>query len=161
MEYAVASSTYYATTSIAEAHVNGQTINSEVVYIDDDGTKANIGNTNTNFTGSLVKIGNPDLTGGVFNSFGNFATIVVYGNLKISGNTTINGIVYVTGETSFGGGTNTINGSLISAGGTSVTDLTGNATINFDPTVYASWQDITGLNTTSTESPRVVGWTEE
>ena len=133
-----------------------------LIYVEDlGGDKTNIGGIGTNLFGSLVIIGDLNITGGLITASDNYAAVVVEGDLKIAGGTTINGIVYVTGATSFGAGNNTINGSLISAGGTSVTDLTGNATINFDPDVYAAWQDIEGLDTTSTEEPRILEWLEE
>ena len=65
------------------------------------------------------------------------------------------------GSTSFGGGNNVINGSLISAGGASVTDVTGSATINYDPNLATVWPDLTGLNTTSAKEPEVILWEEE
>lgn len=161
LAYANASSTYFATTSAAESFVNGNTHDHIVVVIADDDTKASIGNNNTHATGTIVKIGDMDLKGGSYIAFDNFAAIVVYGDLKISGGTYIKGIVYVTGETSFGAGNNVIDGSLISAGGASVTDLTGNATINFDPVVTANWQNLAGLDTTTDTVPEVMSWEEE
>lgn len=161
LAYANASSTYFATTSSAQSYVNGNMLDHVVVVIADDGVKASIGNSNTHATGTIVKTGNMDLKGGSYIAFDNFAAIVVYGDLKISGGTYIKGIVYVTGETSFGAGNNVIDGSLISAGGASVTDLTGNATINFDPVVTANWQNLAGLDTTSNEEPEVILWEEE
>ncbi|MDP3963168.1 MAG: hypothetical protein Q8Q39_01590, partial [bacterium] len=83
-----------------------------------------------------------------------------YGNLRVAGGTTINCVVYVLGETSFGSGNNTINGSLISAGGASV-DVTGSATINYDPAVGVEWESLTGLNTSTTSQPEIILWEEE
>ena len=86
---------------------------------------------------------------------------MVEGSLKIAGGTIINGIVYVKGSTSFGGGDNTIDGSLISVGGTSIADITGHTTIYFSTTTVANWQNFTGLSTTTTSTPRIIQWREQ
>ena len=158
---AIADGTYFDDDSDAEDYVNGNVVDAAVFVRDSTGDKSNIGGNNTNLFGSLIVDGDLDLTGGLFTASDNYAAIVVYGDLKIAGGTTINGIVYVSGSITFGGGNNTINGSLISVGGASVTDLTGNATINFDPNVYAAWTDIEGLVTASSEDPRPLEWLEE
>ena len=160
---ALGDGTYFASTSDAQTYINGNNILNKVIYIADDGDKASIGTSGTTVTGSIVKIGDMDLKGGTYTASENYAAIVVEGNLKISGGTTIYGIVYVTGATTFGGGNNTIHGSLISAGGASDTDteIAGSAEIYFDPDVYANWQNLAGLNTESTEEPRIINWREE
>lgn len=153
------SSTLFLSSVDAEAYVNNE-IRNAVVFVD-AATKTKISGSNTSLTGSLATMGDLDVTGGTYEAWPDYVAIYVNGNLKIAGGATIRGIVYVTGSTSFGGGNNTITGSLISAGGASVTDITGNATIYYDPNVAASFQNLTGLNTTSTTTPRIILWEEE
>ena len=151
-------STLFFDVNDASAYLNGE--NRDAVVFVDDTAQTKIQGNSTNLVGSLVTMGDLGITGGTYSATGSYAAFVVYGNLKIAGGTTINGIVYATGSTSFGGGNNVINGSLISAGGASVTDLTGTATINFDPVIAANWQNITGLDTSTTSSPEIILWEE-
>jgi hypothetical protein len=156
---AIVDGTLFSSSTEAETYLNNQTRNA-VIFVDDvDKTK--IQGTNTNLTGSLVTMGNLDLTGGTFTASDNYLAIVVNGDLKIAGGATINGIVYVTGDTSFGGGNNVITGALICGGETIVTDITGNATINYDAALAQSWHDLVGLDTVSSEVPQVILWEEE
>lgn len=150
--------TLFAASSDAEDFLNNQTRNA-VVFVEDLGDTKIQGN-NTELTGSIVTLGNLEISGGTYTASDNYAAIVVMGDLKIAGGATINGIIYVAGATSFGGGNNTIKGSLISVGGANVTSVTGSATINFDPTAAANWQLLEGLITTSAEDPKIVKWGE-
>lgn len=150
--------TLFADAGDAETFVNNQTQTAVVVVT--SSAKTNVQGNNTSLTGSIVTFDDLDITGGTYTASGNYAAIVVLGNLKIAGGATINGIVYVAGSTSFGGGNNTINGSLISVGGANSTDLTGNVTITFDPVAAANWQQLEGLVTTSNEDPEIVKWGE-
>lgn len=152
--------TYFANANDAKIYLNNEIRGSAetpvVVFVADLG-ETKIQNAST--TGSLYVKGDLQLTsGGNYTASSSYAAIVVEGDLSIAGGVTINGIVYVKGSTSFGGGTNTINGSLISVGSISSLDLTGNTVIN-----YASWnwQDLAGLETESTETPRLLEWGEE
>lgn len=151
-------STLFSSAADAETYLNGQ-VREAVVYVEDT-VKTKVQGAGTQLTGSLVTEHDLDITGGTYNATGTYVAVAVNGDLKIAGGATINGIVYVTGETSFGGGTNTINGSLISAGGATA-DVAGNAVINFDPDIAASWQNLSGLDTTSTSTPVIVEWREE
>ncbi|MBI4114398.1 MAG: hypothetical protein HY445_00980 [Candidatus Niyogibacteria bacterium] len=158
-DYYDAATHIFADDNDAETFLNNKT-NTARVFIEDLGEIKIQGN-NTILNGFLATLGDLDITGGVINADENFAAIVVLGNLKISGGTIINGVVYVKGNTTFGAGTNVINGSLISAGDVSVTAVTGNATINYDPNIASAFPNLAGLNTTSTEDPKILGWTEE
>jgi len=148
----------FASAGDAETYLNGET-REAVIYVEDT-VKTKVQGAGTQLTGSLVTAYDLDITGGTYSATGTYVAVAVDGDLKIAGGATINGIVYVTGVTSFGGGANTINGSLISAGGASA-DVTGNAVINFDPDIAANWQNLSGLDTTSTSSPVIVEWREE
>ncbi len=156
---AINNSTFFINTEDAEDCLNNK-IQTAVVYVEST-EKTKIQGNNTNLTGSLVTEGNLDITGGTFTATDDHLAIFVQGNLKIAGGATVYGIVYVTGTTSFGGGTNTINGSLISVGGTNICDITGNTTVNFDPIVMENWEDIEGLDTVSAGPPQITGWHEE
>jgi len=129
-----------------------------VIVVDDLGETHVQGNS-TNLTGGLLVMGDLTLNGGTFIASDNYAAIVVYGDLSIAGGTTVEGIVYVTGATSFGAGNNTITGSLISAGGVT-TDVLGNTEIIYDEDIALNWQDLTGLVTTSVSAPEI-SWSEE
>lgn len=157
-EAAIAGETYFATSTQAATYLKNQT-REAVVFVEDTGlTKIQ----DTVLTGSLYIKGDLQITSsGTFTATGTYAVIVVEGNLSVKGTITINGIVYVKGSTAFGAGNQTINGSLISAGGVSSTDLNGHTTINFDPVVTANWQNLAGLDTTTDTAPEVVEWGEE
>jgi len=154
--------TLFTETSDAENYLKNQT-RTAVVFVDNTGTTKIQGNS-TWLEGSLVVMGDLNIQGGTFTATGNYVAVYVEGNFSISGGTTINGIVYVKGSTSFGSGNNTINGSLLSAGETTTTDLTGSTTINYDyEHLYTpeNWQDLLGLNMTSQEDPKITNWREE
>lgn len=156
---ATADGTVFASGAALESYLNNQT-RSGVLYqaTSDD---VHISGSNTELTGSLVSFGNTRIQGGTFSGTDEYAAVVIYGDLEISGGTTINGVVYATGSVAFGSGNNTVNGTIIAAGGVSAASLTGNTTINYDPDLATVWPDLTGLNTTSTEEPKVIYWGEE
>ncbi|MEK7561188.1 MAG: hypothetical protein AAB539_04530 [Patescibacteria group bacterium] len=156
---AIAAGTYFADANDAEAYLNNQT-RSAVVFVEDAGTTKIQGN-NTNLMGSIVTMGPLEISGGTYTGTDPYAAVVVFNDLAIKGGATINGIVYTLGSTSFGSGTNTINGSLISAGGATLTDVTGNAVINFVASAVSGWQSLLGLTTTTSAPPRALGWSEE
>lgn len=158
---AIAAGTYFTDDDAAESYLGNQ-IRDAVIFVDDPyADKTKIAGSNTALNGSIVVLGNLELSGGVYSATGNYAAVVVYGDLRITGGTTINGVVYVAGETSFGSGNNVINGSLVSAQGASQTDVTGNSTINYDPALATTWPDLAGLDTTTVEAPIVIDWGEE
>lgn len=155
---ASASGTYFATSTDAVAWLKNNT-RAGVIFVDATGT-TDMQGTNTVLNGSLVTMGDLILKGGTFTATGSYAAVVVLGDLELKGGVTINGIVYVSGSTTFGVGNNTINGSLISAGGAS-TDISGNATINFNPLAAANWTSLTGLVQSTTSTPIILNWGEE
>jgi len=156
---AIINSTYFIDTEDTENYLNNET-KTAVVYVEST-EKTKIQGSNTDLTGSLVTEGDLNITGGTFTASDNHLAILVQGDLRMAGGVTVNGIVYVLGATSFGGGTNTINGSLISVGGTNITDVTGNTTINFDPALLVDWPDIQGLDTISAGPPQITNWTQQ
>ena len=156
-DMAMAAGTHFTSTPLAKSFLSDNTTYNVVVVLE-DAPELKLQNS-TSSTGSIITLHDLELTGGTFTATGGRPVIIVYGNLKIAGNTTINGIVYVEGTTAFGSGTNTINGSLISAGGASV-DVTGNATINFDPQYIAHWDELPGLDTSTTSDPEIILWEE-
>jgi hypothetical protein len=136
--------------------------NTGVIFIENETEKDIV--VNNSVTGALVVNTNGKklkLTGGIYTASSDYPAVVVEGDLSISGGTIIYGIVYVKGSTSFGAGNNTINGSLLCTGETTVTDITGRTTINYDPTYTSDWQDLLGLYKTSQENPKITSWREE
>lgn len=128
-------------------------------YIDD---MVDINGNSTDFTGTLLATGNVSLTGGDYTADGtNPLVLYVGGDLSLAGNVTINGIVYVQGQTTFGVGTPEINGALISVSGANSAGGGGNVTVTYDPVYAEAWQDITGLDTESGSEPKVDDWREE
>jgi len=124
-----------------------------VVFVDDPGEQATLNN--INLTGNLTIIGDLNIGGGsVINASNDYAAIVVDGNLKVTGNNTINGLVYVSGNTTFGSGNTTINGSLISKGGTE-TNIAGNVTIDYQSLSGPPG----GIDPSGT--PEIINWNEE
>jgi len=59
-------------------------------------------------------------------------TLIINGNYSSSGNSTINGIVYVTGSVTFGSGNGTVNGVLVSEGSI---NFAGNGGINYNTSI--------------------------
>ncbi len=108
--------------------------------------------------GALWVNGDLDLSGGNFTGTDNYFAIVVEGDLKIVGETTISGVVYVKGGTTIGAGNVTINGSLICVGATSVIGAGGNLTINYQ-NLSGVWDDLIGLQP-GTYSPEITLWNE-
>ena len=159
-DVALIEGTYFINADDAESYLNDETRNA-VVFVNDSTEKTKIQGANTNLTGSLVVRGDLDITGGTYTATNNYLAVIVEGDLKIAGGVTINGIVYAKGNTTFGGGNNTINGALISGGEASFTDLTGNVTINYDPVIAQTWQDLTGLDTVSSLPPKIILWNEQ
>jgi len=157
---ALVQGTSFVAAADAAEYLNNE-IRNAVVFVDDPVNKTKIQGTNTDLTGSIVTLGDLEISGGTYTPTGHHAVLVVYGDLKISGGAEINGVVYVKGSTSFGSGNNVINGSMISAGSIGQTDITGNAVINFDPVAAAEWREIDGLDRDTDEAPRVIDWTEE
>jgi hypothetical protein len=154
---AVSGGTYFDNDNDAENYLKNKTLEA-FVFSDDTDEITNV--QGTTLTGFLYTTGDLKLSsGGTYTASDDFAAIICEGDLEISGGVTINGVVYVKGSTSFGSGNNTINGSLISVGNVSATDITGNVTINYVP---MPWQYIEGLGTTtSAVAPRVLEWGEE
>ncbi|TSD02493.1 MAG: hypothetical protein Athens071424_15 [Parcubacteria group bacterium Athens0714_24] len=157
-DVAVFAETFFTSSSDAENYINNNT-RTAVVFVEDS-NETKIHGTNTKLSGSLVVSGDLEISGGTYTATDNYAAIIVGGNLKISGGAIINGIVYVSGSTAFGGGNNVINGSLLSTNGASIADITGSTVINFDPDNIGAWQDLEGLITTSTQDPEIVDWLE-
>jgi hypothetical protein len=158
---AQADGTYFTSSTDAEAYLDGNTRQAVVVVGDTTGATTKLSSKNTNLTGSLVVEGDLDLSGGTYTATSTYAAVVVYGDLKVSGGTTINGIVYTTGQVSFGAGNNVVNGAIISTNAINLTSLTGNLTVNFDPSAAANWQSLLGLSTTTTSTPQPIQWSED
>jgi len=132
--------------------------NNEVLYIEESNPKKDP-KLNTNFTGSLVTESNLEINGGTYNAINNYATFIVNGDLKFSGDSTINGIVFVKGETNFTGGNTTINGSLISLGEIGLLTLGGSVTINYNS---SDWKNLAGLQyLVASSSPKIIQWLEQ
>ena len=103
-----------------------------VVFIEDtENPESETSLQNIDVVGNLTVIGDLSLTGGCsVSTTDDYIALVVDGDLKISGDNTIKGIVYVSGNTSFGHGNTTIIGSLISVEGAE-TDISGSVTIDY------------------------------
>lgn len=67
--------------------------------------------------------------------------LIINGDFTVSGSPTINGLVYVTGNASFGTGTPQINGALITTG---TTNFLGNVQLTFDPIIMTNLKLNTG-----------------
>jgi len=150
--------TLFTNPADAESYLSNQTRNA-VVFVDSPGTVHITGN-NTDLTGSLWVEGDLELNGGHFVGDGSYAALVVRGDLTLTGNSHIEGIVYVIGSTTVGAGTIIIDGSLISIGETNVTNILGNVTVNYDPSLLDIWEDTIGLEP-SDFPPEILSWGEE
>ena len=140
--------------SDAQSYIDNNTVGG-VVYIKDQNASIK-----GDFTGCLVVEGDLNITGGTFVKTDNYPVIIVDGDLKITGNARIYGVVYVRGETSFGGGDIEIEGSLLSVGDISKTELAGNVKITFNEEYASIWQGMPGLDTTS-GTKRIIDWRQE
>ena len=153
---AQAEGTLFTTSADAESYLEDQT-QIGIIFIEDTG-ETRIEGASTNLVGCLATQGDLTLAGGNYTAAVNYPALLVQGNLRIEGGTTIEGIIYVKGSIYINGANNLINGSLISAGETKVIEITGtNTVINFSDT---NWQDLTGLEKTSTQPPKIIQWQE-
>ncbi len=150
----------------AQNYLEGKTVD-DILYInDEDCTKGektpNRVLNNLNFTGALYIKGDIKITGGEITAYENYLALVVEGNLELGGGITINGIVYVTGTTTFGAGGTTINGSLISL---SPIIVNGDLSVYFTPSILNNWQSLVGLKDDSLYDldfkPEFESWNEE
>jgi hypothetical protein len=164
---ATADLTLYTNPVLAQNAHKGVTTNNKVIYVAGASNSTKLENANTKISGTVFVEGDLSLKG-VTITPGNDADhsdpLVVYvgGDLHLAGNTTIHGLVYVEGETTFAGGNNTITGSLMSANGVSQMDVTGNITVHYDPALMAKWKTIGGLTFTPgvDDVARVSGWSQ-
>ncbi len=157
---AVANGTYFDDVSNAQTYLEDNAEDGDIVFVDNlDGDRMIIGSAEFYFKGSLWVTGDLKITGGTFDSVEPYVLIVVEGDLELVGNPTINGIVYVKGNTVIGSGTVNIFGSLICVGDYSVIDVSGNITVTYDPHIVNFWEDIVGLE--HSYEPVILGWNEE
>ncbi|MFA5830409.1 MAG: hypothetical protein WC878_01110 [Candidatus Paceibacterota bacterium] len=112
---------------------------------------------NTNLTGTLITTGDVKLNGGTFTASPDHAALIVGGNLDLAGGVVINGLVLVNGSEVSGTGNATINGSLLSTSGGPL-NVTGSIVVNYVP---YDWMELTGLNTVSSEPPKLLNWVNE
>lgn len=154
--------TIFTDASTAKAYIESGSALNKVIYIENasgDALKITTGV----FTGTLIVEGDLEITGGTISTSTdptNTDPLVIYvgGDIKITGNPIISGIIFVNGNTTIGNGTGVINGSLISAGPINSVDVTGNININYVP---LGWLNISGLDTASGDPPRVISWMEQ
>jgi len=146
------------TPSDAESYLNNQA-KTAVIYVEGN---THMGGNNTNLIGALVVEGSLKVSGGTYTAKEDYPAIIVQGDLEIAGGAIINGVIYVTGSTSFGAGGGTINGAIISVGEISQADFTGNATINYNPDLIGNWLEFPGIDPgSSTSPPVIINWWEE
>ena len=164
---AVADGTWYNAPVLAETAHNGVTTNNVVVYVEGASHDTHLVNSNTKISGTVFVEGDLSLksitiTPGDDIQHDDPLVVYVGGNLHLGGNTSIYGLVYVMGATTFSGGNNTITGSLISANSVSQVDVTGNITVNYDPVLMSEWRDIEGLSfaTGIDDVTSITDWTE-
>lgn len=167
---AITDGTYFATGegNLAETLIKNNTTVNKIIYVADSVSISGGGGgpNATNLSGMLIIEGDLSLSQGTF-SIGSTAPydepliIYVMGDLTLSGNVQLNGIVYVEGATTFGAGTPQIDGALLSVNGANALTVNGNVAISYNPTYAAAWTDITGLDTTSGTAPQVKNWHEE
>lgn len=130
-----------------------------VIFAEDNPSKQ-IKLQNIDLTGNLTVIdnlwisGNTVITASDSDPEIDYPAIVVQGNLKVTGDNVINGLIYVTGKTNFGSGNTTINGSIISKGGTE-TDIAGSVTINYNSLSGSPG----GMNPPT--DPKIISWSEQ
>lgn len=157
--------TYFANETLAENYLNGETRVDEIIYVAGVGNDTHITSNNTYLYGALIVEGdltlkNAEIHRGSTYPYDDPLVIYVGGDLHLTGNAEIEGIVYVKGGTSFSGGSNTIRGSLISLNTVDTLSVTGNVTIEYDPTLAGDWEDISGIDTTTGEPPKIMSWGE-
>jgi len=105
---------------------------------------------------SLLTLNNCDLV---------VKALIVEGDLTISNNSGITGLVYVIGTTTIDAGGSTkdrIIGSLISLGNIIIENGTGkNSRIYYDENIASAWKDLLGSSTPSGPSFSIIGWQEQ
>lgn len=161
--YLAAADMIFADADDAEEYLEDNAPTSGIIYITDTAeVKITSG---VDHTGIIVTDGNLLISGSTLTSFiesnpdADPLVLIVNGNLRVTGNAVIIGIVYVRGAITFGAGSPTVSGSIISTE-TIETEVTGSANIVYDPDIASAWQSIEGLETTSSEPLRIV-WSEK
>jgi len=139
--------TYFTSTENAKTYIDNKTKNGEtvqgIIFVDNS-DELIINNEKTQLIGSLWVTGNLTIRGGNYTASHGYAVMVVEGNrLEAHGTPIINGVVYVKGtiNSDIIGGI-TVNGTIISEGDI---NINGNVTVNYDPTILASWRDMAGF----------------
>jgi predicted acyltransferase (DUF342 family) len=152
---------YFPNASWAEDYLHKETRTNKLVYVEDSGTTIQLGN-QTNFTGTLIVLGDLKITAGTYATStnpveNNPLVIYVGGNLELTGGN-IHGVVYVLGETTVSHGNPTITGSLIGASPSSTIGVNGNLIVVYNASLAESWENIEGIDVSG--SPIFMGWTE-
>lgn len=130
----------------------GSSPTSGVIFVNDPTKETKL--QNVELSGNLTVRGDLEISGGTIISASNdYFAIIVDGDLKVTGNNTINGIIYVTGKTTFGAGNTVVNGTIISVGGTE-TDIAGSVTINYQQ----SFAPPPGIP--DSLEPKIINWSE-
>ncbi len=127
-----------------------------VIFINDPGNTAVLNG--IALTGTITVIGNLQLGGNseitaLSDPESDPTAVVVHGNLSILGDTEIHGLIYVTGSTTFAGGSPEIYCSIISVGG--MGNVAGTPRIEHVPLLGSPG----GFDTTI--DPRIINWQEE
>jgi len=154
--------THFTNVVQAQEYIKDNPGINKVIFVDDTSLMKV---QNINLNGTLWTNGNLKLSsGGTITAGANHIALFVGGDLEITGGVTINGIVYVLGETTIGAGNVVINGSLISMGGAGI-DVGGTFTVNYQSSILDFWQDLVGLEDDSSYDldfqPEFDNWNEE
>jgi hypothetical protein len=154
--------TYFTNVVQAQEYIKDNPGINKVIFVDNTNLMKV---QNINLNGTLWTNGNLKLSsGGIITAGANHIALFVGGDLEITGGVTINGIVYVLGETTIGAGNVVINGSLISMGGAGI-DVGGTFTVNYQPSILDFWQDLVGLQNDSSYDldfqPEFSSWNEQ
>jgi hypothetical protein len=159
---AQSANTYFTDISLARTYIQGNPAGFPVVFVESP-NELSLNANSLAFFGTIISTGGFSMNGGTISANPSGDPLAVYsgGNAAIRGNATINGIVYIDGTTTFGNGTNRINGTLLSTQPSSTLSVNGNAMVTYNATYGKNWQNITGLDTESGTAPMVKNWHEQ
>lgn len=147
-------------------YVPNNTFTNKIVYLEGPGYTHLITSGNTEISGALIVEGNLilnniTLTPGSDANHDKPLVLYVGGNLQLTGNNDIRGIIYVGGNATVGSGSTEIEGSIITNDPDATLRVSGSLEIVYDPTLASDWTEIDGIDFSVGDDPKVHGWSEE
>lgn len=149
----------------AQAYISSNLTKNAIVYIDTAASSVTI-TVSSPFIGTIITpvdlVVKGAFNASVLSGPKYYPALVTKGSLKLNGNTTVNGVIYIQGDINTTGANNAITGSVIFSSIGSTLTVNGTVTITYDKTYFDHIEDFVGF-TTSPTAPvfEVVSWNED